>query len=75
MLWRPEIMVRHGKEKLPCTADLWGRVVTEVPARAQIIQFRYIPPWKAGFAAGILCLFLAILSHLFIRSKTETTNP
>ncbi|HOW35521.1 MAG TPA: hypothetical protein PL155_03835 [Candidatus Omnitrophota bacterium] len=69
MLWRPEIMVMHGKEKLKCEADLWGRVVAEVPAQVKIVSFRYLPPWKAGFAGGILCLAGAIAAYFLLRMR------
>lgn len=71
MLWRPEITTMHDKEKLKSVSDRWGRVVTEVPPHARTVKFRYVPPWRAGFIWGTICLLCAILSYFFLKIKIQ----
>jgi hypothetical protein len=66
MLWRPGIAVSNGRERLTSGPDSWGRVVAQVPPHVWLLDFRLTPAWKTGYFAGMLCLFCAALSSIFV---------
>jgi hypothetical protein len=65
----PEMKAVSGGRALTVKPDEWSRVVVEVPEGARSFRLDYRPPWKQGFVAAGVMIYLAMAAYIVVFKK------